>query len=81
MFDDTRSHKADLALQAELLERRGEHAGARELYRRAATLEEALARETSVSSPRVRGMLAIGAVSLWSAAEALPTAISLADEF
>ena len=82
MFDDTRSHEADdLALQAELLARRGEHAGARELYRRAAALEEALARETAVSSPRVRGVLAISAVSLWSAAGALPKAISLADEF
>lgn len=82
MFDDPRSHEADdLALQAELLERSGEHAGARELYRRAAALEEALARETPVSSPRVRGVLAISAVSLWSAAGALPRAISLADEF
>ena len=55
MFDDPRSHEADdLALQAELLERRGEHAGARELYRRAAALEEALAHETPVSSPRLR---------------------------
>ncbi|MBA3549236.1 MAG: hypothetical protein H0T76_22415 [Nannocystis sp.] len=44
MFDDPRSHEADdLAVQAELLERRGEQAGARELYRRAAALEEALA--------------------------------------
>jgi len=82
MFDDPRSHEADdLALQAELLARRGEHAGARECYRRAATLEEALARETPVSSPRVRGVLAISAVSLWSAAGALAKAISLADEF
>lgn len=82
MFDDPRSHQADdLVLQAELLERRGEHAGASELYRRAAALDEALARETPVSSPRVRGVLAISAVSLWSAAGALPKAISLADEF
>lgn len=82
MFDDPRSHEADeLALQAESLERRGEYAGARELYRRAAALEEALARETPVSLPRVRGVLAISAVSLWSAAGALPKAISLADEF
>ena len=82
MFDDPRSHEADdLALQAELLERRGEHAGARELYRRAAALEEALAHETPVSSPRLRGVLVISAVSLWSAAGALPTAINLADEF
>ena len=67
MFDDPRSHEADdLALQAELLERRGEQAGARELYRRAAALEEALAREAPVSSPRVRGVLAISAVSLLS---------------
>ncbi len=82
MFDDPRSHEADdLALQAELLERRGEQTGARELYRRAAALEEALAREAPVSSPRVRGVLAISAVSLWSAAGTLPRAISLADEF
>lgn len=82
MFDDPRSQQADdLSLQAELLERRGEHAGARELYGRAAALEEALARETPVASPRVRGVLAISAVSLWSAAGALPRAISLADEF
>lgn len=53
MFDDPRSQEADdLALQAELLERRGEHAGARELYRRAAALEEALARETPVVHAR-----------------------------
>ena len=82
MFDDPRSHEADdLSLQAELLERRGEHADARELYRRAAVLEEALARETPTASPRVRGVLAISAVSLWSAAGALPRAIGLADEF
>lgn len=82
MFHDPRSHEADdLALQAELLERRGEHAGARELYRRAATLDEALAHETPVSSLRLRGVLAISAVSLWSAAGALPKAISLADDF
>ena len=80
MFDDPRSHEADdLALQAELLERRGEHAGARELYRRAAALEEALARETPVSSPRQRGVLAISAVSLWGAAGALERAFSLAE--
>ncbi len=43
MFDDPRSHEADdLSLQAELLERKGEHADARELYLRAAALEEAL---------------------------------------
>lgn len=82
MFDDSRSHEADdLSLQAELLERRGEHVDARELYRRAAVLEEALARETPTASPRVRGVLAISAVSLWSAAGALPRAIGLADEF
>ncbi|MBK9752037.1 MAG: hypothetical protein IPO88_00785 [Nannocystis sp.] len=82
MFNDPRSHEADdLALEAELLGRRGEHVGARELYRRAAALEEALARETPVSSPRQRGVLAISAVSLWGAAGALERAISLADEF
>ena len=82
MFDDPRSHEADdLALQAELLERRGEHAGARGLYRRAAALEENLARETPASSPRERGVLAISAISLWDAAGALPQAISLANEF
>ena len=82
MFEDPRSHEADdLALQAELLERRGAHADARALYRRAAGLEEALAREAPVASPRVRGVLVISAVSLWSAAGALPRAIGLADEF
>ena len=80
MFNDPRSHEADdLALEAELLGRRGEHAGARELYRRAAALEEALARETPVSSPRQRGVLAISAVSLWGAAGALERAFSLAE--
>ena len=45
MFDDPRSHEADdLALQAELLERDGDQAGARELYRRAAALEESRGR-------------------------------------
>ena len=82
MFDDPRSHEADdLALQAELLERRGEHAGAGELYRWAAALEEALAREAPASSPRQLGVLAISAVSLWGAAGALEQAIRLADEF
>ena len=82
MFDDPRSQEADaLSLQAELLERRGELAAARELYGRAAGLEEALARETPGESPRVRGVLAISAVSLWAAAGALARAIGLADEF
>jgi hypothetical protein len=50
MFDDPRSHEADdLSLQAELLERKGEHADARELYLRAAALEEALAREAPIA--------------------------------
>ena len=82
IFDDPRSHEADdLSLQAELLERRGEHSDARALYCRAATLEEALAREAPIAAPRVRGVLVISAVSLWSAAGALPRAIGLADEF
>lgn len=82
MFEDPRSHEADdLALQAELHERRGAHADARALYRRAAALEEALAREAPLASSRVRGVLVISAVSLWSAAGALPRAIGLADEF
>lgn len=82
MFDDPRSHEADdLSLQAELLARRGEHAEAREFYRRAAVLAEALMREMSSAAPRVRGVLAISAVSLWSAAGALPRSIGLADEF
>lgn len=82
MFDDPRSHEADdLSLRAELLERRGEHADARELYGRAAALEEALARETPIGSPRIRGVLVVSAVSLWSAAGVLPHAIGLAEEF
>lgn len=60
MFDDPRSHEADdLSLQAELLERKGNHADARELYLRAAALEEALAREAPIAAPRVRGVLVI----------------------
>ena len=82
LFDDPRSHEADdLSLQAELRERMGEQDSARELYGRAAALEEALAREAPVSSPRIRGVLALSAASLWSAAGALPRAIGLADEF
>lgn len=82
MFDDPRSQEADeLSFTAERLERRGQLAEARDHYTRAALLEEALARETPPSSPRVRGVLAISAVSLWSAAGDPLHALDLAAEF
>jgi hypothetical protein len=82
MFDDPRSREADeLSLAAERLERTGDLNGARPLFARAATLEQALARETPTSSPRVRGVLAISAVSLWHAAGAHGHAADLTAEF
>jgi hypothetical protein len=82
VFDDPRSREADdLSLQAELLERRGELSAARELYGRAADLEEALARETPSNMPQTKGALAISAVSLWVAADAFSRALKLAEEF
>jgi hypothetical protein len=82
ILEDPRGQEADfLAYQAERLERRGDLTGARELYRRAAPLDEAVAREVPFTMPRWRIILAKSAVCRWARAGDLQRAVSLADEF
>lgn len=81
-LDDPRGQEVDdLAFEAERLERRGGLEAARALYAKAAAVEEALARATAPDAPRVRGLLAVNAVSLWMRAAAHEQAEALADEF
>jgi hypothetical protein len=71
VFDDPRSRESEeLAFRAEVLERRGNQdlrdlAEARQLFARAAALEEAVVADIPSSSPRVKRVLAISAVALW----------------
>jgi len=81
-FEDPRGRQSEaLAQEAERAEREGQLARARELYLRAATLEEAVALEVPGTAPRVRSVLAVSAVALWLRAEAWSEAARAARAF
>lgn len=65
-FDDPRSRESEeLAFRAERAESAGNPEASKQLFARAAALEEAVIADTPPSSPRVKRVLAISAVALW----------------
>lgn len=70
LFDDPRNRQSEhLAFQAELLEKQGDHAGAREHYARAALLATSLVDDdASRRDSRAFNILAVSAVALWKKA-------------
>ncbi len=80
-LDSRRGESEALAFQAEKAWTSGRHQEAVQAFAQAAVLEEAVAREVPSESLRVRGLLAISAVSLWYKASDFSRAKRLAYTF
>jgi hypothetical protein len=78
---DTHDQAMELFDRARLLDLRGAPEAARETYDAAAELEERAADAVPESEPRTRGILRVGAVTLWVQAGKLARAESLARRY
>lgn len=82
IFDDPRSRESEgLAFRAETLDRRGCCDEARQLYTRAAELEEAVVAEVPASAPRIKHVLALSAIALWIKADNHERSTALATKY
>lgn len=81
MSQDVHERAMEIFDDARLLELRGAPEAAREKYEAAAELEEHAAELVTTSEPRTRGILRVGAVSLWMQAGKLERADTLARRY
>jgi hypothetical protein len=81
MSQDLHDRAMELFDEARLLELRGAPEAAREKYEAAAEIEERAAAAVAADEPRTRGILRVGAVSLWMQAGKLDRGEALARRY
>jgi len=79
--DDLHRRATELDGAARLLDLAGKHDAARERFGQAAELEERAADAIGIKQPRTRGILRVGAVSLWMQAHRFERAAAVARRY